>query len=401
MGKPLRALLIEQSFHDAGVVLGALRRGGYDPVHARVDGLRGMVQALEGQSWDVVICCHSLPSFDVVAAMRVVGDRGLDIPFIIVSGEIEEDLAIAAMRAGAHDYVMKHNLSRLAPAVERELRDSQVRQARRAAEDELREKEARLAAIISNVPGLVFQFEEHEGHKPRFSYVSGGSQALLGTSPKDLVSNPDLFCSLIIPQDRESFWRCMNSSATELKPANWEGRIRLPREAQSKWINVRSTPRRLGSAGVQWVGIMTNITNSKLAEQEITRSRQRLSELSSHLEQVKEQERARIAREVHDDIGGNLTAIKIDLLWLAVESGLEIGPALTAVAVHVEPGAVADALGRISRRIARRCRAFVPVRVRRSRGHRDRAYRGRRARAAAGSDRRGTACRRRLKLTQG
>ena len=321
MRRPLRALLVEKSFYDAELVLAELRRGGYDPVHVRVEGLRGMAQALDEQIWEVVICCQSLPSFDAVAALRVVSERGLDIPFIIVSGDVEDDRAIAAMRAGAHDYVMKHNLTRLAPAIERELREKQVRVARRAAEDELREKEARLAAIISNIPGMVFLFEERPGRRHRFSYVSEGSQALLGVSPKELMHNERLFCDLVVPEDLDSFWRCMRASAAELRPANWEGRIRLPREDSSKWINLRSIPRKLGESGVQWVGIMANITNSKLAEQEIMQSRQRLSELSSHLEQVKEQERTRIAREVHDDIGGYLTAIKIDLLWLAARAG--------------------------------------------------------------------------------
>jgi hypothetical protein len=108
----------------------------------------------------------------------------------------------------------------------------------------------------------------------------------------------------------------MQASASALWSWNWEGRIWIEAWNDVKWINLRATPIRW-TAAVQWDGIMTNITESKLEQEEMRRSRARLAELTAHIEQVKEQERTRIAREIHDDLGGNLTAIKMALAMLA------------------------------------------------------------------------------------
>src|SRR5262249_56556464 len=102
----------------------------------------------------------------------------------------------------------------------------------------------------------------------------------------------------------------------DMLAVNWEGRIKTPTSRTQRCLSLRLSPRHLPGGLVQWEGIMTNISRRKQDEIEIIQSRQRLSELSSHLQQAKEHERTRVAREVHDDIGGNLTAIKIDLLWL-------------------------------------------------------------------------------------
>jgi signal transduction histidine kinase len=108
----------------------------------------------------------------------------------------------------------------------------------------------------------------------------------------------------------------MQASASRLSSWNWEGRIWIETWHDIKWINLRATPRRIAGVGVQWEGLMTNITQGKKAEQDILRSRRQLEELSAHVERVKEQERTRIAREIHDDLGGNLTAIKMALSQL-------------------------------------------------------------------------------------
>ncbi|MDB5753833.1 MAG: histidine kinase, partial [Massilia sp.] len=127
------------------------------------------------------------------------------------------------------------------------------------------------------------------------------------------------FLDLILPDDRRSYLDSMRASAAALSAWNWEGRIWIDAWKDVKWINLRSTPRALAApaGGVQWEGIMTNITASKREQQEVADSRVGLAELAAHMEQVKEQERTRIAREIHDDLGGNLTAIKMALAMLA------------------------------------------------------------------------------------
>jgi signal transduction histidine kinase len=116
---------------------------------------------------------------------------------------------------------------------------------------------------------------------------------------------------------------------------NWEGRIRIEDTWNDiKWINLRATPIPLDGGGMQWDGIMTNITASKQEQEETRRSRARLAELTEHIEQVKEQERTRIAREIHDDLGGNLTAIKMALSMLAAR--LPADTALTEKADYLD-----------------------------------------------------------------
>ena len=170
-------------------------------------------------------------------------------------------------------------------------------------------------AFVSNTPGLVYQFELRPDGSVAFPYLSEGCAALLGLSAAELHAEPQRFLALIVEQDRQSYLDSMHDSARALASWNWEGQIAIAEWNDTKWINLRSTPRALGAA-VQWEGIMTNITASKLEQQEVLRSRARLAELTAHIENVKEQERTRIAREIHDDLGGNLTAIKMALAML-------------------------------------------------------------------------------------
>jgi len=189
--------------------------------------------------------------------------------------------------------------------------------AQRAAEQALQGSQARLRAIAANTPGLVYQFQRHADGRVAFPYLSDGCQALLGVAAERLRADSGLFLPLILADDRASYLASMAASAADLKTWNWEGRIWIEAWKDIKWINLRATPRALNDGLVQWEGIMTNITDSKLEQAEIRRSRAQLAELSAHVERVKEQERTRIAREIHDDLGGNLTAIKMALALLA------------------------------------------------------------------------------------
>ena len=124
MSVPIRVLLVEDSDEDALLLVRELKRGGYEPAHERVATEVALAAALDRQSWDIVIGDHSMPGFSGIAALVLVRGRGLDIPFICVSGTITEDMAVAAMKAGANDCVTKGQLKRLVPAVDRELREA-------------------------------------------------------------------------------------------------------------------------------------------------------------------------------------------------------------------------------------------------------------------------------------
>ncbi len=153
MNTVLKALIIEDSECDALLMLAHLRHGGYDPQFLRVDNAVDLAAALNGQKWDIVFSDHNMPHFNSTEALDIVRASDADIPFLIVSGSIGEDLAVAAMKAGAQDYLMKGSLARLVGAVDRELKDSADRRARRAAERTLlaREEELRIAREVQQL----------------------------------------------------------------------------------------------------------------------------------------------------------------------------------------------------------------------------------------------------------
>jgi signal transduction histidine kinase len=182
---------------------------------------------------------------------------------------------------------------------------------------ELEQVRARFAAIVSNTPGLVYQFVLHPDGQVSFPYLSDGCQALLGLTAADLCAQPQRFLALILEDDRQSYLDSMQASFAALWSWNWEGRIWVDAWKDVKWINLRCTPHTQADGAVRWDGIMTNITDSKLEQLEVHHSRARLAELSAHTDRVKEQERTRIAREIHDELGGNLTAIKMAVAMLA------------------------------------------------------------------------------------
>lgn len=140
----LAVLFVGDSIDD--VVL-MLRKYGYEVVHRRVDSADALVAALSDGPWQVVVSDYRMPEFDGLAALRIVRELGDDVPFILVSGAIGEETAVSLMQAGAQDYLMKTHLVRLAPAVEREIREADIRHARRQAQQQLEQSEARLAEV--------------------------------------------------------------------------------------------------------------------------------------------------------------------------------------------------------------------------------------------------------------
>ena len=196
--------------------------------------------------------------------------------------------------------------------------------------------EARFDAIVTNTPGLVYQIRRTPSGAISFPYLSEACHALLGIAADALRENPNYFMELILADERAGFLESMATSAADGKGWNWDGRIWIEAWRDIKWINLRATPRPLPDGSVQWEGIMTNVTQSKLEEAEIKQSRAQLAELSAHVERVKEEERTRIAREIHDDLGGNLTAIKMALALLRRRLPVDPDPALLEKTDYVD-----------------------------------------------------------------
>ena len=150
----LRLLMIEDNPDDEALVLRAIRKGGFNVEHVRVENSEDLLTVLRNKDWDIVLSDYQMPEFNGLAALKIVKDRNKDLPFIIVSGTIGEEVAVEAMRSGAQDYLMKDNLNRLVPAIRRELGDADERRALREAQRTLRHQAYHdiLTGLVSEVP---------------------------------------------------------------------------------------------------------------------------------------------------------------------------------------------------------------------------------------------------------
>lgn len=183
MSEPLRVLIIEDSEFDAMVLVSVLRAGGYQVDIRRVESPSQMEEALAQPSWDVILADYNLPEFSAPAALQMLQESGLDIPFIIISGGIGEDVAVAAMKAGAHDYLMKGHLARLVPVVEREIREAKTREARRKAETDLRSSELRHRLVWENCTDAVIIMDTSSC----ILYVNPAVRSVFGYEPSEML----------------------------------------------------------------------------------------------------------------------------------------------------------------------------------------------------------------------
>ena len=168
MTDSLSVLIIEDSEDDFELIKREIRRAGFETVAERVETAPDMRSALSSHQWDVIISDHKMPSFNAPAALKILKESGLDIPFIVVSGAIGEEVAVSLMREGAHDFVMKDRLGRLVPAIEREMREAQIRLERKeAVETELRltqqlqAEHKELQQRVTELSALNDMFQQH------------------------------------------------------------------------------------------------------------------------------------------------------------------------------------------------------------------------------------------------
>ena len=194
MDKPIRVLIVDDSEDDGLLLVRNLKNGGFSPSYEQVDTSEAMSKALDNQTWDVILCDNSMPTFDAASALELYKDKGLDLPFIIVSGTIADETAVAAMKAGAHDYIMKGNLARLSSAIDRELREAKNRQERRITEIQLRKSEEKYRALFEDSRDAIY-LNNQEGELIDFNLSTlelfGYSrEEMLGINTKSVFVNP-------------------------------------------------------------------------------------------------------------------------------------------------------------------------------------------------------------------
>lgn len=258
----LKILHVEDSERDAALLARHLTRAGYELDVTRVDTAEGMREELQRETWDLILCDYSMPQFDALSALAVKKESGLDLPFIIISGTIGEEVAVQAMVAGANDYLMKDSLARLVPAIEREMQEARNRQARNRAEEDLRKSEAGYRLIIDTAYEGIWTADA----KARITYANQRLAQMLGYSVAEMIG-------------RSAFEVLFDDSRAAMK-INWQRRLqgieeqyelRLRRKDGSElWVTLSATPLRDDQGEVSGVlAMLTDVTQRKLAERQV------------------------------------------------------------------------------------------------------------------------------------
>ncbi len=267
--RPLRVLVVEDDPTDARLLVRALQQAGHAVDAHRVETPADMRRALAEHDWDAILSDWSMPQFTALDALAIVRETGDDVPFIIVSGTVGEELAVEAMRAGAHDFVLKDRLARLAPAVERELRERQMRAAKGHTEDALRLSEERFARLAdSGIVGIAFADVDGRLHDANEAFFR-----MLGHSRESYVDRPMLLSEMTPPE-----WRHTDEHARhELETTG----VAPPWEKELFHANGTRVPVLVGVAMIDppnCIAFVADLTERKRAEAALRRSEEQLQQ---------------------------------------------------------------------------------------------------------------------------
>ncbi|MBI5687840.1 MAG: PAS domain-containing protein [Verrucomicrobia bacterium] len=264
-GKPLHLLIIEDCADEAQLLVSLLGENGYDVVSKRVDTSEAMRMALDRGSWDIIISDYHMPQFDGLEALRLAQKRAPDIPFIMVTGTLGEEVAAGIMKAGADDFLLKDKLARLVPVVERALREAEERRQRKRTEEALRVSEEHFRQIAENIREVFWMAEPLTR---KMLYISPAYEEIWGRSWASLYENPASFLDAVHPEDRARVVKELAVQKDGL-PFDHEYRIIRPDEA-IRWVRDRGFPVKDKTGRVSYyVGVAWDITDRKQAEENI------------------------------------------------------------------------------------------------------------------------------------
>ena len=364
MTKQLHILIVEDSEDDALLLLRELKQGGYEPVYERSETPESMKAALEKGRWDIIISDYILPGFSGLAALDLLKQSGQDLPFIIVSGNIGEDIAVAAMKAGAHDYIIKGNLKRLVPAVERELREAEVRRLQKRAEENILRLN-RLYSVLSKVNEAIVRVREPKELYEKICRIiveEGGFRlawvGLLEPASREVRVAASYgesaylegirIVAADVPEGRGPTGRAVREDhyvvSTDfeddprLQP--WRDRARAHGLRSLAAFPLHTGGRVIGALTIysdkpgffndEEVSLLLSLSEDisfaldsietekkrSTAEDALHDSMEELRNLTVHLQEVREAERTSIARDIHDELGQIITALRMDLVWI-------------------------------------------------------------------------------------
>lgn len=282
MNKSIRVLILEDSEFDARILISVLRQGGYTPDFQRVEDEAQLREAISSVTWDIILADYNLPEFDALKALMIVQEYQMDLPFIIISGGIGEDVAVAAMKAGANDYLMKGSLARLVPAVERELRDAEERAAHRQAQHALEENEKRYRLLWETSPDAILLIDSNG----LIQFANPATKDVFEYEPSELIGR---HFNILQPERlrlayMESVARTLLGGTRDL---DWKSAETLARRKNGSEIPVEISIGEMNLDGSRWfVGFVRDTTQRKKAEEALRET----------------EEQFRIAREIQQSL---------------------------------------------------------------------------------------------------
>lgn len=273
MPTPIQVIIVEDRPADAELILAELRRAGFDPHWVRTDSERDFVTHLDPAP-DVILADYNLPRFDARRALQILQERSLDIPLIIVSGTIGEDIAVSLMKEGTADYLFKDRLARLGPAVDGALKEKQIRDARRRAEAALRESEQRLALIYESVADVIFLIAVEPNDIFRFVSINAAFQSATGLAREQVVGKR---IDEIIPEPSRT-----------LVLNNYRTAIRERRRVDWEEVSVYPTGRKVGEVTVVPVFDASGTCHHLIgAVHDVTENRQMQESLQARSDEIR------------------------------------------------------------------------------------------------------------------
>ncbi len=285
----LRVLMVEDSERDELLIIRELKKGSYEPEHERVETADAFKRALSEKQWDIILCDYKMPNFSAPSAIALLKETNTDISVIIVSGAIGEDVAVECMRLGAHDYVMKTNLSRLCPAIARELEEAKVRVQRRQSEEALKESEKKYRLLADNIQDVIFMLDMHL----QYTYISPSVKTMRGYEPEEVLKQQPIE-QVLTPSSRDIALNNL-SEIMELEKSGRREEVPLSRTLQLEmwrkdgttlWTDVRfSFIRDENQRPIAIMGVTRDITERKRAEDtlRVSEQRYRIAEAIGHV----------------------------------------------------------------------------------------------------------------------